>query len=69
VPRHRITTSTLLDDIERQRARAAARRWDELNREYMQADSRNGYGDAGLPPRARRDPLRTTQTGVTSTEG
>jgi hypothetical protein len=40
--RHRITTDSLLQDIERQRAEEAASRWDELSREFMQEDSSEG---------------------------
>lgn len=37
--RHRITTDSLLQDIERQRAEGAASRWDELSREFMKDDA------------------------------
>lgn len=40
--RHRITTDSLLQDIERQRAEEAASRWDELSREFMQEDAPEG---------------------------
>jgi len=36
--RHRITTASLLNDIERQRAEEAASRWNEVSREFMQDD-------------------------------
>lgn len=35
MPRHRITTDSLLQDIDRQRAAEASSRWDELSREFM----------------------------------
>ena len=37
--RHRITTDSLLQDIERQRAAEASSRWDELSREFMTDDA------------------------------
>jgi hypothetical protein len=37
--RHRITTASLLQDIERQRAEEASSRWDELIREFMNDDA------------------------------
>jgi hypothetical protein len=36
--RHRITTESLLHDIERQRSEEASSRWDELSREFMNED-------------------------------
>ena len=35
MPRHRITTASLLEEIDRQRAEEATSRWDELTREFM----------------------------------
>jgi hypothetical protein len=39
MPRHRITTASLLDDIERRRAAEASSRWQELSRQYMREDA------------------------------
>ncbi len=38
MPRHRITTASLLNDIERHRIDEATSRWEELSREFMQDD-------------------------------
>jgi hypothetical protein len=35
MPRHRITTASLLQAIEDQRAEEASSRWEELSREFM----------------------------------
>jgi len=40
--RHRITTASLRQDIERQRAEEASSRWDELSREFMHGDAPQG---------------------------
>lgn len=39
MPRHRITTASLLQDFERRRADEASLRWDELTREVMRDDA------------------------------
>jgi len=45
--RHRITTASLLQDIERQRADEATSRWDELSREFMNDDGlEESYADS-----------------------
>jgi NAD(P)-dependent dehydrogenase (short-subunit alcohol dehydrogenase family) len=45
--RHRITTESLLQDIERQRADEASSRWDELSREFMQEAVQEGVREDG----------------------
>jgi len=51
--RHRITTASLLKDIERQRAEEATTRWDELSREFMRDDEALEASDADTAQRAR----------------
>jgi hypothetical protein len=38
MPRHLITTASLLQAIDDQRAEEASSRWDEVTREFMSAD-------------------------------
>ena len=57
--RHRITTDSLLQDIERQRAEEAASRWDEVSREFMHDDEGlERSAEAGAPSDA--DSVRRT---------
>ena len=46
VPRHLITTASLLQAIDDQRAEEASTRWDEITREFMSGDA-DDSGDSG----------------------
>jgi len=49
--RHRITTASLLEEIELQRAEEATSRWDELTREFMNDDAALEQSDKDMAQR------------------
>lgn len=51
MPRHRITTASLLADIERRRVAASSTRWQEISREYMREDSPADQPESTQNPR------------------
>ena len=51
MPRHLITTASLLQAIDDQRADKASNRWDEVTREFMNDDDAHEVSD---PASARR---------------
>jgi hypothetical protein len=53
MPRHRITTASLLADIERLRVAAASTRWQEVSREYMREDTQADQPKPSQDPQYR----------------
>ncbi|MEO5919771.1 MAG: hypothetical protein ABIQ01_01375 [Pseudolysinimonas sp.] len=50
MPRHRITTASLLRDISERREAAATTRWRQVRRQYMTEAARSVDGDAPVTP-------------------